>query len=164
MNSSIIDFFSNEIEYGIKSFSSLGSYPVFLLIILFLFKVNFYEEAFVLLIAFILLYALGLPIRANFFRNRLNPTHHAQIYENSKKIKFSSFPSFHATRITVLSLMITQIFNYSLEIVFLALIVSVLVCYSRILLQRHYFIDVIGGVVCGILLWFISINIVFLII
>ena len=164
MNSSIIKKFNNEIKYAVKSFSSLGSYPVFLLIILFLFKVNLNKEALILFIAFILLYVLGLPIRSTFFKNRQNPAHHAQIYENFKNIRFSSFPSFHTTRVIILSLMIIEIFNYSLETILLTLIVSILVCYSRILLQRHYPSDIFGGIIFGVLLWIVSTSIVYIVI
>ena len=156
MNLPFFNLIRNELNYAIKSFSALGSYPVFLLVMIFLFKIEYNFEALRLLICFILIYLLGLPIRSNFFKHRKNPKHHAEIYENTSVITYSSFPSFHATRITILSLLIFTIFNYSIDSVILMLIVLYLVCYSRILLQKHYLNDIYGGISFGLLIWGMS--------
>lgn len=156
MNNSVSDLVKNEIKYGIESFSSLGSYPVYLLIIIFLLKIEYYTDSLRLIIAFILMYLLGLPIRANLFRNRKNPKHHSKVYENSTSIKYSSFPSFHATRTTILALLILSIYQYSLDSILLMITILILVCYSRILLQKHYLSDVYGGISFGIIIWGLS--------
>ena len=39
MNLPFFNLIRNELNYAIKSFSALGSYPVFLLVMIFLFKI-----------------------------------------------------------------------------------------------------------------------------
>ncbi len=72
-----------------------------------------------------------------------------------EKIDAGSFPSIHASRITLVYL--TLFLNTDIlliKIVFLLIIA--LVALSRILLKKHYLIDVIGGFCLGIAIWYIA--------
>jgi len=69
-----------------------------------------------------------------------------------EKIDAGSFPSIHASRITLVYL--TLFINtdiISIKIVFL--VVIALVLFSRILLKKHFWIDVLGGFILGLLIW-----------
>lgn len=150
------------LKLSVASFSSLGSLSLYLSIMFFLLLSGFLREFLILLCIFLLQYILGLPIRANFFKKRVNPKHHAQIYEKNDFVTFSSFPSFHATRIVALSWIMLSFFSYAIEIIFFSITLVLLVSLSRIILQRHYFTDIVGGLIFGSLLWLISSNIVFI--
>ncbi|MFP4401889.1 MAG: phosphatase PAP2 family protein [Candidatus Nanoarchaeia archaeon] len=144
--------------YSITHFSSLGSYPIFLLIIIFYYKFTFFNEAHALLFGLILIYVIGLPIRyvLHFYVFVNTPQYH---HKEMEYFNFSSFPSFHAARIVFLSLFFIHFFNYDIDIIVMGLVVSILVCYSRILKKRHFFRDIVGGIIFGSLLWILSYSI-----
>lgn len=69
-----------------------------------------------------------------------------------EKIDAGSFPSIHASRITLVYL---TLFSHtdSIWIKVVVLLVIALVILSRILLKKHYWIDVLVGFVIGFLIW-----------
>lgn len=69
-----------------------------------------------------------------------------------EKIDAGSFPSIHASRITLVYL---TLFSHtdSIWIKVVVLLVIALVILSRVLLKKHYWIDVLGGFVIGVLIW-----------
>jgi len=69
-----------------------------------------------------------------------------------EKIDAGSFPSIHASRITLAYLTIFSNTN-SIGIKIAVISVIVLVILSRILLKKHYWIDVIGGFILGLTIW-----------
>lgn len=76
-----------------------------------------------------------------------------QTYNNLlEKIDAGSFPSIHASRITLVYL---TLFSHtdSVWIKVVVLLVIVLVILSRVVLKKHYWIDVLGGFVIGFLMW-----------
>lgn len=78
-----------------------------------------------------------------------------QTYTNLiEKIDAGSFPSIHASRITIVYLtLFSNTENLALKIVFLSVIV--LVFYSRVKLKKHFWIDVLGGFVMGGFIWYL---------
>lgn len=71
-----------------------------------------------------------------------------------EKIDAGSFPSIHASRISLVYLTLLFFTNHlSLKIVF-ALVILV-VTYSRVSLKRHYWTDILGGVVIGSIIFFL---------
>ena len=66
-----------------------------------------------------------------------------------EKIDLSSFPSVHAARMTSLPVIVYLFFNDALLAIFL-LILLIFVIFSRLYLKRHYFRDIIGGILIGV--------------
>ena len=73
-----------------------------------------------------------------------------------EKIDSSSFPSMHAARATVLSLF--AYFNLQFNLFIFILILSLIILYSRIYLKKHYFRDILAGILIGILSFYLSNN------
>ncbi len=69
-----------------------------------------------------------------------------------EKIDAGSFPSIHASRITLTYLTIFS-HSYSIGIKVVIVLAIALVILSRVLLKKHYWIDVISGFILGIILW-----------
>ena len=95
---------------------------------------------------------IGSIIKIIFPKKRPNK----QTYKNLiEKIDAGSFPSIHASRITLTYLTLflnTAITSYKI----IYLLVIVLVIISRILLKKHFIIDVIGGLFIGFVIWYIA--------
>ncbi|MCH8519610.1 MAG: phosphatase PAP2 family protein [Nanoarchaeota archaeon] len=154
---------SNILKILIKVISFLGSLQFYVIIVLSMlvinyvynFDLNYYLH--LLLFLLTVMFVIGLPLRAITFRNRTNPQNHITFFEKHNIIRFSSFPSFHATRITILLLLLNSLFiQYSFLLIIISIIIYFLVCYSRILLKKHYSSDIIGGTIFGVVLWMSS--------
>ena len=105
-----------------------------------------------LVIGIALCYAIVSPIRIFFFRRRPDKQKFSGVFT---KIDAGSFPSMHSTRATVLAIVLAQVFAQPLVRALLVLgVVSVIV--TRVLLKRHYISDVIGGVVLGMLIGWLT--------
>jgi membrane-associated phospholipid phosphatase len=98
-----------------------------------------------LVIGLVLCYAIISPIRLIFFRRRPDKQQFSGVFT---KIDASSFPSMHSARSTVLAIVLTQAFPQPSVRALLALGVLAVVV-TRVLLKRHFVSDVIGGVVVG---------------
>jgi len=74
-----------------------------------------------------------------------------------EKIDAGSFPSIHSSRITLTYLtLFINTENIALKIIMIAVILLVML--SRVILKKHYWIDILGGFSIGLLLWFIFIK------
>ncbi|XP_045614454.1 polyisoprenoid diphosphate/phosphate phosphohydrolase PLPP6 [Procambarus clarkii] len=62
-----------------------------------------------------------------------------------------SFPSGHATRAVMLSILLPMQYDMFLPLSILVMIWGGAVCISRVLMRRHHLLDIIGGIVIGIL-------------
>ena len=62
-----------------------------------------------------------------------------------------SFPSGHASRSVFVWYFFTAIFPTSILMQLIILTWSILTCLSRLLLERHYILDVLSGILCGLL-------------
>ncbi|XP_071515852.1 polyisoprenoid diphosphate/phosphate phosphohydrolase PLPP6 [Panulirus ornatus] len=62
-----------------------------------------------------------------------------------------SFPSGHATRAVMLSILLPLQFDLILPTSLVLIAWGGAVCVSRVLLQRHHILDVVGGVIIGVL-------------
>jgi membrane-associated phospholipid phosphatase len=67
------------------------------------------------------------------------------------KLDSRSFPSIHVTRVTYTSLFLVSI-NYNLKVLITGIIFIVIISISRVLLRKHILVDVIGGIILGIIL------------
>ncbi|MFH0832740.1 MAG: phosphatase PAP2 family protein [Candidatus Aenigmatarchaeota archaeon] len=106
-----------------------------------------------LLSGVIVMYAINVPLKFVFFKSRPNRMKYKKFWE---KIEASSFPSVHAERAAFLAL----VFIYAYQNVFLsslAILLAILVCYSRIYLKKHYWRDIAAGIILGAaIFWFVG--------
>ncbi len=94
-------------------------------------------------------------IRIFYFKNRPKKETYSNFIE---RIDASSFPSLHSARIVFLAILFSAHFtNQYLTI--LCTVVAALVSYSRIYLKKHDWVDVAGGVVVGVISYFMAVNI-----
>ena len=99
-----------------------------------------------LLIGIILVYAISSPIKWFFHRQRPDRQSHHNWME---RYDSSTFPSVHANRSALMFVVLSVFFGMlSMAILFLA--ISLVVSYSRVYLERHYWRDVIVGYFIGI--------------
>jgi len=93
-------------------------------------------------------------IRIFYFKNRPKKENYTNFIE---KIDASSFPSLHTARIVFLAMLFSTHFaNQYLTI--LCTVTAALVSYSRIYLKKHDWWDIAGGVVLGIVTYFLVIK------
>jgi membrane-associated phospholipid phosphatase len=105
-----------------------------------------------LLFGFVFTGAVVVLIRKIYFKNRPEK----QEYHNQiEKIDASSFPSWHAARVTFLALIFTLLFaNMMLSVVFI--FATLVTLYSRIYLRKHDWMDIAGGFALGLIAFGIS--------
>lgn len=142
-------FWKYKFNDWIRDFTSLGN-PLILLLVPFAVLGTqgiFYK----LLIALCVNELICSLIKLFFHKPRPDGQAYKGILE---KIDAGSFPSIHASRITLVYL---TLFNYTniipLKIIFL--LVIFVVTYSRVSLKRHYWNDIIGGVIIGGIIFYL---------
>ena len=141
------------VEDSFHELAPLGSYQIYLLIVI-LFLINgFFNEFKFLILGFILINLIGIPIRYYFFKERPIPKKYDNLIE---KIFASSFPSMHSSRSIFLGLFFTFYLNNLISIIIIWLII-ITILYSRIYTKRHYWIDIFGGIILGLFIYLILI-------
>jgi undecaprenyl-diphosphatase len=135
-----------------QDLSSLGSIfnQVFLIVFfLILEKTNLGITLFInIIISTLLCYV----IRFFYFKERPHKRSYKTLLE---KLDASSFPSTHTARSFGAALILSYYFP---ELLILILLLAIGIAISRIYLKHHYKIDVIFGILIGILSGFVSIN------
>lgn len=105
-----------------------------------------------LVVGFVLCVVITALIRVFHFKNR--PA--KQDYHNSlERIDASSFPSLHTARIVFMCITLAYFFQNDYTTAFFTF-VAVLVTYSRIYLQKHDWWDLFGGVVLGVVVFWMT--------
>lgn len=136
----------------IQDISSLGGNPIYFVAALLFLISNNLREFWTLTIAFVIAYLLTAGIRFVWWQER--PDH--QKYHNLwEKFDSGSFPSLHAARAVVLAVVVSVFYqNIWVAAAFAAAIFAV--CWARIYLKRHRPIDVIAGVVLGLIISWVA--------
>ncbi len=143
-------FWSYKLNEWTRDITSLAN-PLILLMVPFIF-LGASRPFYILLLALLINEILASIIKITFPKKR--PT--GQSYKNLiEKIDAGSFPSLHASRITLVYFTILSNTN-TIAIKMLCVFVVILVIISRIRLKKHYWIDVLGGFIIGLLIWWIS--------
>ncbi len=91
-------------------------------------------------------YLIAGIIRIVYFKDRPNKESHSNFIE---RIDASSFPSIHAFRVSYILIVFSHAFQ-NLTATILIFTSAFLVCVSRIYLRKHDYVDVLGGIVLGI--------------
>ncbi len=66
------------------------------------------------------------------------------------RVTSGSFPSGHTSNIFCLAFLITNFYQLNILWTLLVFVIAGSIAYSRIVLGRHYVIDVVAGAVCGL--------------
>jgi len=117
---------------------------------LFLFWFLFKGEYFlfiILILGQIIIYLGTLIFRLVYFKHRPEKIKYKSFLE---KVDASSFPSIHAARVTFLSIFLIWFIVNDILLIGLIAILAILVFYSRIYLKKHDIVDIIGGILLGI--------------
>ena len=131
----------NDFFRDITAFGGLWGYCT--LVILTAVMVGTYFAA-QLVVALVIIYASAIIIRLLYFKERPNHERHKSVLE---RIDASSFPSIHAARITSMAYLFARQVP---ELMIPSVLLALLVCASRVYLRKHFVIDVVGGIVLGI--------------
>lgn len=142
---------------ALRHVSALASYEVYFIFLLLALSLGAIHLAGSLLFAAILLYGFGIPLRL--FIHSPRPQQES-LDSLLKSINMNSFPSFHMARGTVLGLLVSITFQ---SVWFLALwfLILMAVGSGRVSTKRHYVIDLVGGVLLGIITTSLVINLYF---
>ena len=130
----------------IRDIAGMGGFPISTLITLIFLFINT-TVFFQLLISFAIAYGLTIIGRTILFKERPKKKKHKNIFE---KIDAGSFPSLHSARAAVLAVILSiAVSNNKITILF---VLSALgVAWARVKLYKHYPVDVIAGLIIGIL-------------
>ncbi len=143
-------FYSSKAIYWMRDFTSFAN-PIILLIIPY-WILGWSKEYKILLVALLINEVLCSIIKLLYHKPRPD----GQGFDgNVAKIDAGSFPSIHSSRITITYL---TLFMSTSDIVMKCsfLIVIVLVYLSRVILKRHFPIDVYGGAIIGLIIFWVS--------
>ena len=130
-----------------RDITSLGSTLLYFIIVLPLFFTGKIQTATKLTAGYILIYIIAGAIKIIYFKNRPKKENYTNFVE---KIDASAFPSIHSARATLMAAEISKLIDGPIATSFL-FITAGLVCYSRIAIKKHYWTDIIGGIILGIL-------------
>ncbi len=137
-----------QIKKGLwKDITALGGTFFYTLLTLLTLVLHLYPLAKSLIIGFIFTGIIITLARIIYFKHRPKKREYTNFIE---RIDASAFPSWHAARIIFLSLTLHTFFQ-NIGISIILTIVSILVCYSRIYLQKHDWIDLIAGIILGVI-------------
>ena len=133
----------------LRDFTSLGN-PVILIFVPFIFLENTHYFYY-LLVALVINEIFCSSIKLFFHKKRPDGQTYKGILE---KIDAGSFPSIHASRITIVYLFLfSNTESLAIKITFISVILFVFI--SRVALKKHFWIDVFGCFVIGSLMWYL---------
>jgi membrane-associated phospholipid phosphatase len=139
-------------EYG-RDVTSIGSLPFYAILVMFIHISGKERLSIELLISLVIVLAVTYTIRALYFKERPRKVSYSNMIE---KLDASSFPSVHCARMAIMGLLFTiNLANYYFAVIFIWTIV-VIVCATRAVLKKHYFIDIVGGLILGLLSAYVS--------
>jgi len=131
-----------------RGVSILGSFPGFLLLILLLYPLSPLLSFSCLLM---LVFVMGVVYLIKWLFPTKRPDHGSRKARYFwQKVDLSSFPSAHAARAA--GLLVVMVFARDALLSFFSFVFLLLVSWSRVVLKRHYWRDILGGVVIGVLL------------
>ena len=133
-----------------KDVTALGGPTLYLLTTIIAFFLNLNRLALLLILGFVISLLIVILVRSFYFKERPKKREHSNWLE---KIDASAFPSLHSARIVLLSAIFIEFFSNNFITITL-IITSLLVCYSRIYLKKHDWMDVGAGIVLGLIIYF----------
>ncbi len=130
-----------------RDLTALGGTVFYLLVLISTLLLDEKTVALKLIGGFLFSFLVVVLIRLFYFKNRPQKEKYHTFPE---RIEASSFPSWHTARALFLALLFGSV-GQSVGIALFLIVLAVLVMYSRIFLKKHDGIDVLGGIVLGII-------------
>ena len=135
-----------------KDLTTFGGFVFFALVSLVALAFQEFILFYKLIFGFFLTLLTVILFRMIYHKNRPQKQEYKNFVE---KMDALAFPSWHASRIVFLALIFTYLFNNN-YLTTLFIITTLLVVYSRVYLKKHDWVDVLGGIVLGILAFWLS--------
>lgn len=136
-------FFNNLFAEIIRDFSSFGSPFILILFSLILIGINF--KLLGIIVGLIFVETFGSLIKFFYYKKRPNEEKYNNFLE---KIDSSSFPSLHSARSSFVFLSLFLFYDSPTKIILL--FIPLIVGLTRVLLKKHYVLDVIAGYFLGV--------------
>ena len=146
-------FLQKELEVFIRDVTALGGIYFHVILLLFLLLAGVFTLFYRILAGIIAIYVVAVFLRLIYFKDRPLKQRFTTMIE---KLDASAFPSIHSARAAFLVVVLSDIFA-TLILTVLFIIVGALICYSRVHLEKHDWIDVGVGVLVGIILGFLAV-------
>jgi len=123
----------------------LGSVSFYSILVLFFLALGDYANSIKMIVGMGIMYTVAIGIRLFYFKPRPEKLkYHSWI----EKIDASSFPSIHSGRAVFLcSFFVSLTLGNLVNVLFFLLMLTIF--FSRIYLKKHYWIDIIAGIVLG---------------
>jgi len=135
-----------------QELTMLGGFIFYFLLLIFMLALQQLTLFYRLIFGFLFTFLIVLGIRSFYFKSRPNQ----QIYRNFiEKLDASSFPSLHTARVTFLALL----FSFHLQQIYTTIffsIIALLIIYSRVHLKKHDWKDLLGGIILGLITFWLS--------
>lgn len=135
-----------------RDITALGSLVFHLFLLLFIITLGKNDLFRQLLFSLFFTLMVTVIVRMFYFKNRPQKQEFKNLFE---KIDASSFPSLHTARTVAMVLIVLDYMQNNGVTVFL-LGFSALVLYSRIYLKKHDWEDVAGGIIVGVVTFFLA--------
>ena len=135
-----------------RDITSLGSFSLFVFLLLIVLAFQEIALFYKLLFGLVFTLLVIIIIRSFNFRNRPRKEKYSNFAE---RINASSFPSLHAARVVFITLAFISFSNQIYATILLA-IAAIVIMYSRFYLKKHDLWDIAGGIVLGVLTWWIT--------
>lgn len=125
----------------------LGGILFYLIFLLFFLINKDYFSSLIIFSGIVLIYFITLGVRTFYFKSRPKKVKYKNFLE---KIDASSFPSIHSARSIFIFLFLIFYVIADYLVLFLLLVLTFLVMYSRIYLKKHNIMDLLGGILLAI--------------
>jgi len=134
--------------------SGIGGLPIYVIVALLFAFTGSMTVFWQLFIGLALVYSIFFAIRLLHFRERPDKQPHHGLLQT---LDASSFPSIHAGRVTVLGIILMNFYTNGLISTLMILLV-VAVSTTRVVLKRHYWLDVLCGLFFGVAIALLTIK------
>ncbi len=135
-----------------RDITSFGSFAFHFFLLIFVLAMGDYTLVWKLLFSFFFTLAVTILIRMFYFKDRPSKQNFSNFAE---RIDAASFPSLHTARTVAMALIVINSVQKNAVTVFLAGFAAIII-YSRVYLQKHDWEDVAGGIILGVVTFFLA--------
>ena len=133
------------LKEAFTAITSLGSAYFYGILTIFLILINKNQTALHLVIGLAVCYSFVFILRIFYFKERPDKEDYFNFFT---RINASSFPSLHTISSVYTATVLASSINKAEVTIFLYL-VALLIAYSRMYIKKHYFIDILVGLIIG---------------
>ncbi len=145
-----MSLFKDQLDINIRDITTFGGLVFYVVILVAVFTFNT-QLALTLLYSLIFMVGVIVAIRSFYFKNRPK---HIKYSTYLGRLHASSFPSLHTARAVYLGVFFAALTTSIFARIVLAILVLATL-YSRIYLKKHDTIDLMGGILLGVLTFFV---------